>query len=1325
MRAGLSLFALLIVLLIPFSAKGQTVRTETSKAADGRILIDFYFDWSSSLVEFVDSSGVQAWSDYAVEAVTGGFRLAYTTQELPFYATPSVRVVQRQFDEVAVQAKPGEAEQREAWFDGLGWYRKKPVVEVVVPAFQVDTEQDVLRRFRHLQVELVPGLAGSGFSPALSGKNGAAKSGSIVTSALASGQIFRLSITESGVYRINRSFLTSLGLNPDSIDPNTIAVYSNGGRPLEALNGKDRIRDLAVQPSVQTGGGDGNFGASDEVLFYADGPSGWKYDNGVYEHYIHPYSNDNAVFISIGGAAGAALDSRTFTAGASMPQFATTTGRHFVDIEERVWSREHGSGSDWMSNTIRSGGSRDILSGAQLPGLLGGVINYEARVAIASNPRATVAMISGGETLAQRTAPQATTQRSEDPSAVATTFSFQQAVTNGQPLSLRMALLNQANEPEASLDWLRVTYEQDLVRSGEPLAFTTRPNLQGPQEYQFRGFAQAPTVWDITDGRLNWAYTAGTVSGGHAIQVPAADVLQRPRDLIAFIDQDVKSLTAAQSTPVANQNLHGLTGFPDLVIVSPPSLLAAAERLGAHRRNDNLDVVVVTQQQVFNEFSGGVPDMRAVRDYMKFLYDKAPSDRLPKYLLLFGDGHYDFRGKSALQKPQANLIFPYETEESLITDATFTSDDYFGLLDDNEGLWTYTTFTEVSNERVDIGIGRFPAQTLSEAEMMVDKVISYENPSTFGPWRTRYTVVADDGPTGLSGTQNDWDLHLANVDQVAELVAMSLYPKINLNKIYAETFERVFLNGFRIPDAKREISAALNRGTLLLNYSGHGGPNGLAQEEIFTKEDALALTNKDKLAVFVTATCSFGWWDLDETQSGAEALLLNPNGGAVAMMTTVRLVYTSGGTTTLNAGLNRALNISMFEMDQDGLPKRLGDILAETKNTTVGLQGNSRKFNLLGDPSMRIGLPAGNAVVAQLNETPLDTQSGQMKALDLVKIAGEVQTSAGTTHTGFNGKVDVSVFDAERKVPLLVRFYNPTDYFRQREDLLWRGEVQAVNGKFQAEFVVPKDISYSNESGRIAVYARDSDFQAIGYSENFIVGGTSANPPNDVSGPQIRLFLNDTTFVAGQTIQEDPELIVQLYDASGINTVGTGVGHEMLLSVNGDDSGAKDIGSAFTAEPNSFQRGTVRWPLSGLEPGANTLSVRAWDVLNNSNSAELSFNVANDEVLNVINVYNYPNPMSRETRFVFEHNQPPGTSAEVQIRIFTLSGRPIRTIRSEEALPSGVLGSGPLQVFWDGKDDDLDRPATGIYLYRLRVVTTGSDGERQVSEHVEKLAIIR
>lgn len=1330
-RAGGRKTSLLIFLFFSglgvFSASSQSIRTRTISDDGVTAVIEFEFDWRTPLQTSVDSSGVEAWDQRVLRLFAAGFDETSLMIEAGSLEIPLVTVLSSDFDEVRIPLSDAIAlpkqERPSIEVVGAGMHRKTPVVTLVARLYNLDENTGTLRRYRRLRASVTRrSPVQNWFASTATPSNPHLL---VSQSVLADGAIFKVRISEEGIYRIDRTLLASLGLTPDSIDPNNVQIFGNGGAPLPAENDAFRYADLAENPVFARGGGDGSFDDGDVLLFYAAGPRGWTYTGLNWAHYVHPFSNENAYFIKIGSTTGKRIETVPHPGFADATTNTSTTGRHFTDIEEFVWSREHGSGHDWMSRTIRTGGSRPIFENVTVPGLLGGTISYQARVAIASNPRATVAFKSNDVILGQLTAPRITISGSEFPSASPGEISFTQAVSAGQTLNLSMTLLSQINEPEAAVDWVRVTYEQDLVASDGYLRFASVPGAAGRQAYRVRGFSGTPVVWEVTTPDMVQSHGVSPVGGSYEFQIePLPD--EAPREYVAFTESAAQSLSVEDITSVANQNLHGLSILPDLVIVTPSEFLSSANRLADHRRLEGLVVTVSEIDQVYNEFSGGVPDMRAIRDYFKFLYDRAPDEEsLLRYALLLGDGHYDFRGLSSLENQEKNWLFPFETAESLNTDASFTSDDYFGLLDDNEGAWTYTTFSAVSNERVDIGIGRLTVRSSAEAEMMVDKIIRYEDPATFGAWRSRYVAVADDGPTGLSGTQDDGDLHVQNIDQVVELIRGGLYPQIDVDKIYAESFERVFQNGFKIPGAKQEINSALNQGTLVFNYSGHGGPDGLAQEEIFTREDAEQLRNRDKLALFITATCSFGWWDLEDDLSGAEVLLLNEEGGAIALFTTVRLVYTSGDTTSLNAGLNRALNQALFREDDEGKARRLGDVMRLTKNTNVGLQGNSRKLGLLGDPSMRLGLPGNETVVDALNQVPLDMTTAQMKALDLVEITGYVKNDDGSVNTTFNGTASVTVFDAERKVPLIKQIRMPTPYYKIREDLIWRGDVEIQSGQFSAQFVVPKDISYSNEAGRITVYASSGIADALGYSENFLVGGTSDNPPNDVIGPEMELFLGDTTFVSGGVVPASPELIARLFDQSGVNTVGAGVGHEMLLVIDGEENAALDISSGFVAEKNSYQRGEVRWRLSTTEPGLHVLSVKAWDVLNNSSSAELSFSVSNDEVLTVRNVYNYPNPMNRATRFIFDHNQPTGTPARVQIRIYTLSGRPIRTIDTEEALPEGVLSGSSVQIPWNGLDDDFDRLATGIYLYKLRVEVEKSDSTTEVSEHIEKLAIIR
>jgi hypothetical protein len=375
---------------------------------------------------------------------------------------------------------------------------------------------------------------------------------------------------------------------------------------------------------------------------------------------------------------------------------------------------------------------------------------------------------------------------------------------------------------------------------------------------------------------------------------------------------------------------------------------------------------------------------------------------------------------------------------------------------------------------------------------------------------------------------------------------------------------------------------------------------------------------------------------------------------------------------------------------------------------------------------MRIALPTAEVVVENVNDVDVRNGVAPMRALEQITLSGSVMDFTGQPMTTFDGLVDVTVFDSETRVPLVSHRYLWTPYYRVRDDLIWRGTATASNGRFEASFVVPKDISYRNELGRISAYAYSSNHEALGFSDSVRVGGTAPNPTVDLEGPDIRLFLNDTTFVSGSMVSPEPRLIVKLFDESGINTVGSGVGHEMLLTLNDDEQSAVDLSRFYQAEAGSYQRGKVEYQIDRpLRPGRNTLSVRAWDVANNSSTETIEFYVAENETLALRNVFNYPNPTSGRTRFIFEHNQPPGTPARVQVRVYTINGRAIRTIDHDEALPGGILTSNMVQIPWDGRDDDLGILASGVYLYRVRVEVEGHDGDQQVSEHIDRIALIR
>ncbi len=1319
--------AILLVANTP-SAVGQGLETSVRESPSGT-LVEFRFAWPTSLVAVVDSAKTREMSRGLAHAVTGGE--VFVSRTIPVAGKTSVEVVASDYDEFSLQRSQTvaagllkELSGPVAELQSVGLQRRRMVGTVAVRTITYDNDRNVLRRYRRILVRVPGGTRAS--QKLLTSGQFSNPHLSVDRSVLADGRVFKLPIRAESVYKIDRAFLSAVGLNPDAIDPARVKVFGNGGAPLPALNSDPRPADLLPRPTLVTGGGDGSFDSGDAVYFYARSASGWRYNESTenWEHFVNPFSNESYVFVKIAADNGPTVRTIPFPAFDTPTPVTQVTGRHFVDADVFMWSKEHGSGLTWVSNPLQAGGKLDIMSGVQLAGFVGGAVRLTTRVAIKSNPPATVQFSSGTQVLGTVRATQIITPGAEQPTAAASTSVFDYTAPAG-PVSISMSLGQQSGEPQAALDWLTLQYPQELRPTDGILRFSAPAAATGPHEFQFAGLESSARVWDVTD--LSDIRRLETRPSGPGMRFQAnLSTGGPPREYIAFDLAAARLLEPDLASEISPQNLHGIMDFPDFAIVSPPEFMSLATELAELRRSEGLSVVVVDVTKIYNEFSGGLPDMRAVRDYFKFLYDRAPDEEsLLRYGLLFGDGHFDYRGLRSGVAQTPNLILPYETDESFHPDRSFTSDDYFGLLDDNEGVWAYLGFAFRSSERVDIGIGRLTVKTEQEARLVLDKIKRYESPESFGSWRGLYTFVADDAFTGATGNRVENDLHMQNIDSVAELVRREAEPAMNAKKIYAESFERVFFNEFRVPAAKEEILKTIRDGTLIVNYAGHGGPVGLAQEDLFTSADAAALTNGVKTPVFITATCSFGWWDIDDLESGAETLLLNPNGGAVAMLTTVRLVYTSSDTSSLNPGLNRALNRALFARDAEGKVARLGDAMVVTKNTSVGLLGNSRKFSLLGDPTMRLGVPAGTVSVDHVNETDLAAQTGRLPALERITLRGSVRHQDGSRDMSFDGRVEVTVFDAERRVPIQHRAFMPTPYYLIREDLIWRGTARVSAGEWVATFVVPKDISYSNDLGRVYAYASASGSHASGFTENVVVGGTATNPPDDLTGPEISLFLNDTTFVSGGLTTPDPTLIVRLFDESGINTVGAGVGHELLLVVNGNENAAVDVSSAFRSDENSYQRGSVEWKLPTLSAGRGSLSLRAWDVLNNSGNAALDFLVTESTDLEIRNVFNYPNPTSGRTRFVFEHNQPPGTSADVRIRIYTLNGRPIRTMEAEEVLPSGILGGGPVMVAWDGTDDDRDRVATGIYLYKVRVEVAAADGQRQVAEHIEKLAMIR
>ncbi len=1143
------------------------------------------------------------------------------------------------------------------------------------------------------------------------------------SSPLTSGTWYKIPFHRNGIYRIDKQYLTNLGINVSNIDPRNIQLWGTNGYELPHPNADSRP-SFAQIPIIVSGESDGSFDDSDYILFYGNSPNQNIYDTNTksWHHKLHPYSTQNYVFLTVGSNAGERLHSVTAQGSGQ----TITTFRDFLWKEDELHKSEPDikSGTQWLGQqfTNESFNNQQTIFADTLAGLpANGSLQVLMQFAAKSQSTSFFNITANNVNLGQVSIPPISDYNG-DTGYSAYESSISRSITsisyaNGI-IKVSAAFNSGSSSANGWIDWIELSIPRTLQAKDGRLLFYS-PNDGQTNDvgtYQLSGFSNKPIVMDVTDpvnpdlltvqGSGNNYSIPWYANGGHM--------------LIA----QTNFYTPETGTTVPNQDLHGITDYPNYIIVTAPDFLAEANDIANfHKKNDGFRPLVVTQEQIFNEFSGGVPDVSAIRDFMRYLYVRAGTNanRLPKYLLLFGNTTYDYKGieKSV---PEKNYVFTYESNESLQRINTFASDDYYGLLDQYEGEWAQND----NSELLDVGVGRITVDNEQDAKAAVKKIETYSNPANNGDWKTLFTFAADDDfPHPLDNR----DLHVLNADSTSVIVTNS-DNGLHLKKIYEFSYPvENTTAGRRIPEATQAFINSVNNGELVINYSGHGGNQVLSDERLFVSDYTSQFYNKNQLAIFVTATCSFGRYDDTDLQSGAEITQLYPDGGMIASFSTTRVVYTSDNPYTLNFGINRIITQYMSTRDEvTGQPRRLGDIYRLTKITGIaGPSFNSRKFILLGDPGLKIGLPNKNIQldkvnnVAQLSDTTIN-----LRALDKVHIEGDVLNYDQSVASDFNGTVFVQVYDANRSVKLPNRdwmqygCYLKNCSYNVRTDILFSGRATVTGGHFKADFILPKDISYSGRRGRMTFYATSGTVDASGEYNRFTLSGTNPNAVNDNSGPAITMYLNDKSFLNGNLVNQSPDLVVNLNDPSGINTTGNGVGHELIAQLTSPNKPNQTIvlNDFYTSNLDNFTSGKIQYRFNSLPEGDYHLNLRAWDVYNNPSQSSISFKVANSDHLTVRRVYNFPNPMNNETRFIIEHNQP-GIPLDIHIRIYTLSGRPVAHIDRD-----GIVSNAPYaSIEWSGRDDDNDRLATGTYLYSVKVKAQ-TDSGTQTQDRIDKLVII-
>jgi hypothetical protein len=1077
-------------------------------------------------------------------------------------------------------------------------------------------------------------------------------------SVLSSDKWYKVSVTNTGVHKLSYKDFQNLNIELNDININSIKLFGNGGGMLPNLNSQFRYNDLQENAIyVYDFNNNGYFNSNDYILFYAESPNKWSYSESIdlFEYKEHLFSDECYYFITIDTDSNGKriLNKPLLTDYTKVIKSFNDFKVHESNIENLIQS-----GREWYGE--RFGIIDNYVFDFSFPNLINSEPIYiKTSVAARSLNSSSFTVNANSNFISNINIPNIVYDYATEYAKKAS--NTQTYISSSDQISIELEFNYSENNAIGWLDYLQLNARRSLAMHNNILNFRDFESLDSLAigKFEISNANSSTIVWDVTDV-LNIKKVNANLNGSVLSFIDSLDIL---REYCAF---ENSFLTPNLIGMIENQNLHNISLDVNYVIISHPIFLTQANRLSdIHEYYDNLTSVVVTPQQIYNEFSSGMQDVAAIRDFLKMLYDRQNSNL--EYALLFGDGSYDNKDRII---NNTNFIPTFQSTNSLSPVNSFVTDDFFALLDDDDG--------DLINDLIDIGIGRFPAKNLNEAINLVDKVETYYSAESLGDWRNSITFIADDGDA------TDGNLHMSDADKLANLLDTNNL-NVNINKIYLDNYlQESTPGGPRSPDAQEAINRSIDNGTFLVNYSGHGGPLGWTQERILEIDQINNWTNKYKLPLFMTATCKFSCFDNPGKTSAGELVLLNPEGGAIALLTTTRLVYAFP-----NYKLNENF-MNIFCEKNNGEFPTLGQLFKKTK-VLSGSNTNSRNFTLLGDPALRLSYPKYIVSTTNISDT--------LKALEEVEISGKITDDDGNLLVDFNGILYPTIYDKEIISLTLGQESCSPMPFRNQNNIIYKGEASVSNGEFSFSFIVPKDIENNYAHGKVSYYAsNDNKEDASGHDDSFIIGGLADNVIYDYDGPLVSLYMNTRDFIFGGMTNSDPFLLVDIEDFSGINTVGNGIGHDITAIIDNNTSNPFILNDYYKSNLDDYKSGVIEFPFENLEPGPHTITLRIWDVFNNSSESVISFYVTDKENFTISDFLNYPNPFITNTDFYFEHNQS-NQNLDVSIEIYSITGQHIKTLK-DTFYDSGYR-IGPIS--WNGKNEYGKIVSSGLYIAKLNI----------------------
>jgi len=1096
------------------------------------------------------------------------------------------------------------------------------------------------------------------------------------------GPWYKIEVTEDGLYKIPTSTLSNAGIDISSIDPRTLRIYNNGGLPLN-VNSLSTVNNPSepIENAIYVQGeSDGSFDPGDYILFYGTELGGWNLSGSTkdFSYVEHPYDTKNYYWLTFGNGNGKRMQTIPVPGDA-----ATANDTYFLD-RKRFEKDEYNllsSGCDWYGHRF-SGTSGQTSVEFQINNL-----------SSTPNPAKILIRFKGGSGVKHDDNTYYkywfTTYLNQSLNANAlvpidnfiksnamlksSAFTSTDYLKNGQN-TLYLDYSANLESCIAYLDYFEFYYPSDFTAANNYLSFYTNTTGQ-VVSYNISGFSLSDVkLFDISDPLNVSIVTVNSFQDGE---------LNFNLDLN---DHNNKRLIASSLTSSQIYTVPNITGFTptrdlysqsiqaELLIITPPSFVSYAEEIVTLRNSGEFPITgtVVTTEDIFFHFGSGVKDPVAIRNFVRHAYNNWTVG--PDYVLLFGDGHYDYRNISV---KDTNFIPPFEISDNQELSSRETDNFYTAINKSNSYLYSILP---------ELPIGRLPVESHLDARRVVDKLVAYQNNKSHDGWQTVMTFVADD-------TTPDGIVFQDDTDETARLPVLNKFLK---KKIYLLGYNSVPGGFGRVkPEANNDLINQMNEGTLIVNWIGHGSPTQWAHENIFEmNRDLKRIKNEGKLPFLIAATCSFGKYDDPRDPSFSEALIWEENVGAIAILAASR-----GVTNYANVNFNQKFYNSLFYNGSASRP--LGEAYMIANDDDV----NYQKFHLFADPSMRLADPRQTVKISTIEPDTL-------KALCKTTITGSVEKDS-STWSAFTGGATIIVNDAKYEDVT----HGENHYYSVLGPRIFKGEISVKQGQFgiedSSQFIIPKSIRYVNKkTGRLTVYAwnENGEGDALGYVDTLLFYGTESL--NDEEGPQIDIsFHGQENFNDGDLVSNNPTLIAKISDENGINLTGE-VGHNIELQI--DDEQAKDITTFFSYNRDSYADGKLTYYLEDLNPGTHRLTIKAWDNLNNPTEQSIKFHTVSDEGLVLQNVINYPNPFRTDTHFTFQTTQE-NIDAEIIIKIYTVTGRLIKTLKG-----SYVEDGGFNKIYWDGLDEDGDPIANGVYPYKLIIKKNN-----QHKEVIEKLVVLK